>query len=77
MPVVCPQFCFAFEAYPAAKRPIVGEPRDGNEPRVEEVHWAFADTRMLTGNAWLRVAFTGTETVYGEMVRSSSHSFLV
>ena len=34
------------EAYPVAKRPIVGEPPNGKEPRVEEVHWAFAGTRM-------------------------------
>lgn len=59
------------EAYPVAKRPIVGAPRDGKEPRFEDVHWAFAGTRMLTGNARIRVAFTGEETVYGEIVRSA------
>jgi len=60
------------EAYPVAKRPVVVE-RDGKEPRVDEVHWAFAGTRMLTGNARIRIAFTGEETVYGEIVRSAVH----
>ncbi len=61
------------EAYPVAKRPIAAAPRDGKEPRVDEVHWAFAGTRMLTGNARIRIAFTGEETVYGEIVRSAVH----
>lgn len=61
------------EAYPVAKRPMIAAPRDGKEPRVDEVHWAFAGTRMLTGNARIRIAFTGEETVYGEIVRSAVH----
>lgn len=61
------------EAYPVAKRQVIAAPRDGKEPRVDEVHWAFAGTRMLTGNARIRVVFTGQETVYGEIVRSAVH----
>lgn len=60
------------EAYPVAKKQIVSVP-DGHEPPVDEVHWAFAGTRMLTGNARIRVVFTGQETVYGEIVRSTIH----
>jgi Ca2+-transporting ATPase len=59
------------EAYPVIKRPLECAPTDGGEPLVDEVHWVFAGTRMLTGNAQLRVAFTGQETYYGEIVRSA------
>jgi Ca2+-transporting ATPase len=48
-------------------------PEDGVDPLVGEVHWAFAGTRVLTGEASLRVIFTGQETLYGEIVRSAIH----
>ncbi|MEQ1828310.1 MAG: cation-transporting P-type ATPase [Pirellula sp.] len=60
------------EAYPVAKRPFVTEIAE-HGPLVDEMHWAFAGTRMLTGSARLRVAFTGPETLYGEIVRSAVH----
>jgi Ca2+-transporting ATPase len=59
------------EAYPVVKRPPAAAPRDGGEPFVDHEHWGFAGTRLLTGSAALRVAFTGGETVYGEIVRSA------
>jgi Ca2+-transporting ATPase len=59
------------EAYPVPKRPLAAIPRDGEEVFVEHEHWGFAGTRLLTGTASLRVAFTGGETVYGEIVRSA------
>ena len=40
---------------------------------MEEDHWVFAGTRLLTGEARVRVAYTGGETVYGEIVRSAIH----
>jgi P-type Ca2+ transporter type 2C len=58
------------EAYPVGKRPICAAPPDG-KARVDESHWAFAGTRMLTGDARIRVVFTGGETVYGEIVSSA------
>lgn len=61
------------EAYPVAKRPVVAVPRDGKEPQVDDVHWAFAGTRLLTGHARIRIVFTGHETVYGEIVQSAVH----
>ncbi len=60
------------EAYPAPKSPLAAGPRDGEEVFVEHEHWGFAGTRLLTGQATLRVAFTGGETVYGEIVRSAT-----
>ena len=38
---------------------------------MEEEHWVFAGTRLLTGEARVRVAYTGGETLYGEIVRSA------
>jgi Ca2+-transporting ATPase len=43
----------------------------GAEPYIDEEHWGFAGTRVLTGRATLRVVFTGGETRYGEIVRSA------
>lgn len=59
------------EAFPVAKGPISGPPGDGSDPLVDSEHWGFAGTRLLTGRASLRVAFTGGETIYGEIVRSA------
>ena len=61
------------EAYPVTKSRMDGPPADGSQPLVDEVHWAFAGTRMLTGDAGIRVVFTGQETIYGEIVRSAVH----
>ena len=33
----------------------------------------FAGTRLLTGEARVRVVYTGGETLYGEIVRSAIH----
>jgi Ca2+-transporting ATPase len=43
---------------------------------VDAVHWGFAGTRLLTGDACVRIVATGADTIYGEIVRSalaSSH----
>ncbi len=60
------------EAFPVRKRPMTERPRDGTEPAVGNEHWGFAGTRLLTGQATMRVIFTGAETVYGEIVRSAA-----
>jgi Ca2+-transporting ATPase len=57
------------EAYPVAKRPL---PAPGAvAAAVDARHWGFAGTRLLTGQARLRVAYTGAETLYGEIVRTA------
>ncbi len=38
-------------------------------PLVDGVHWGSAGTRLLTGHAWMRVVYTGADTMYGEIVR--------
>lgn len=65
------------EAFPVAKRPLdaaalaaAEEPPD--EVFIDGASWAFAGTRLLTNEARLRVAFTGSDTLYGEIVRSAA-----
>lgn len=58
------------ESLPAVKRtlePALPWPRSAPEDQ-----WGAAGTRLLTGTALLRVAWTGSETRYGEIVRSAS-----
>jgi Ca2+-transporting ATPase len=59
------------EAYPLAKRPL-DTVAAGPEPFVAHEHWTFAGTRLLTGEARVRVAWTGADTVYGGIVRSAA-----
>ena len=59
------------EAFPVAKQPLPGPLGHGDEATVDALHWGFAGTRLLTGQALLRVVFTGSDTLYGEIVRSA------
>ena len=59
------------EALPVRKRSLAAIPREGDEPAVDAIHWGLAGTRLLTGEARLRVVHTGRETLYGEIVRSA------
>ena len=59
------------EAFPVRKQPLAslagyveGAPLDG-------VHWGSAGTRLLTGEAWMLVVYTGRETLYGEIIESA------
>lgn len=62
------------ESYPVRKRPVTAPAHASDEPRVGHEQWVFAGTRLLTGRASLLVAYTGSETVYGEIVRSARGS---
>lgn len=42
-----------------------------HEQAIDGSYWGFAGTRVLTGRALLRVVYTGGETLYGEIVRST------
>lgn len=55
------------ESFPAHKTPL-GVLID---PAVDAIHWGFAGTRLLAGDATLRVVATGVETLYGEIVRTA------
>jgi Ca2+-transporting ATPase len=56
------------EAMPVRKRPFKGASGE-SETSLDNEYWGAAGTRLLTGEARLRVAFTGGETLYGEIVR--------
>lgn len=62
------------EAYPVEKHPLPLALVRAADPLVEEQHWGFAGTRLLTGSGRLRVIFTGKETQYGEIVQSAVHA---
>ena len=59
------------ESYPVRKRPVTAPSHAGDQLRVGHEQWGFAGTRLLTGRATLRVAYTGGESIYGEIVRSA------
>lgn len=52
------------EAFPVAKHAYVGA------QALRDESWGFAGTRLLTGTAHVRVLLVGTDTLYGEVVRS-------
>jgi Ca2+-transporting ATPase len=62
------------EAYPVRKHLMQALSLQGTDPLVDEQHWGFAGTRLLTGSARLRVIFTGRETQYGEIIQSAVHA---
>jgi Ca2+-transporting ATPase len=62
------------ESYPVRKRPPTAPPDPNEEPRVGQEQWVFAGTRLLTGQASLLVAYTGGESIYGQIVRSAKGS---
>ena len=59
------------EAYPVRKSALGKLDRLDGLAQVEDAHWGFAGTRVLTGEAALRVVQVGGETQYGEIVRSA------
>jgi Ca2+-transporting ATPase len=59
------------EAMPVRKRPFKIPTGEEGEATVDGEFWGAAGTRLLTGEARLRIVFTGGETLYGEIVRSA------
>ena len=59
------------ESYPVRKQALRSLSLTSGEPAVDACHWGFAGTRLLTGEARLRIAYTGAETIYGEIVQSA------
>jgi Ca2+-transporting ATPase len=55
------------ESFPAEKSPVGA----AIEASIDAVHWGFAGTRLLAGDALMRVVTTGPETIYGDIVRTA------
>jgi Ca2+-transporting ATPase len=55
------------ESVPARKVPITRL----TGPVIDAAHWGFAGTRLLAGDALMRVVATGAGTLYGEIVRGA------
>lgn len=58
------------ESFPVLKAPPEAWPT-GSPARLDGEHWGFAGTRVLRGDARIRVAWVGAETIYGGVVRSA------
>jgi len=56
------------EAFPVRKQPCSAA--DGFPVAADTACWGFAGTRLLTGQASLRIAATAGDTLYGDIVRS-------
>ena len=53
---------------------MTAPPHVNDDLRLGHEQWVFAGTRLLTGRASLLVAYTGGESIYGEIVRSAKGS---
>lgn len=58
------------ESFPVRKRALETL-ADSEDMAVADEHWGFAGTRVLTGEALVRIVYTGGDTLYGEIVRSA------
>ena len=69
--VLCDESLLTGEAYPVHKHAVAALPQSELAARIARDSWLFAGTRLLKGTARLRIIFTGTETLYGEIVHSA------
>jgi Ca2+-transporting ATPase len=60
------------EAYPVRKLPLSPLPLTADETQIDADSWGFAGTRLLAGDAQVRIVYTGSETLFGEIVRSAT-----
>jgi Ca2+-transporting ATPase len=59
------------ESFPVRKHALAALASDEDDLAVADENWGFAGTRVLTGEALVRIVYTGGETLYGEIVRSA------
>lgn len=62
------------EAMPIRKEVLTRFPAESDKVTVDDLHWGMAGTRLLTGNALVRIVFTGSDTHYGEIAHLSQSS---
>ena len=60
------------ESFPVRKVGLDHLPRNELEAKVDGASWGFAGTRLLTGEAQMRVVYVGRETLYGEIALSAT-----
>jgi len=60
------------ESFPVRKVGLDHLPRNEFEAKVDGASWGFAGTRLLTGEAQMRVVYVGSETLYGEIASSAT-----
>ena len=65
----CDESSLTGEALPVIKHPLGAAERGA--ARIPDRHWGTAGTRLLTGNARMRVVRTGARTRYGELARAA------
>lgn len=59
------------EAMPVRKTAFTDSVQECSDVRIEGAHWGLAGTRLLMNDAKLRIVFTGSETLYGQIVRTA------
>ena len=69
--VLCDESLLTGEAFPVRKLAVAALPHQEHTAHIASESWLFAGTRLLKGNARLRIVFTGVETLYGEIVHSA------
>lgn len=57
------------EALPVRKEALSRFSATPEDTSVDGLHWGLAGTRLLTGQARVRIVFTGADTHYGEIAR--------
>lgn len=60
------------EVDPVLKTPLRSiDTLKGEDPLVDHKYWLFAGCRVVSGNALARVIYTGTSTIYGDLIRTA------
>ncbi len=59
------------ESFPLQKSVYSHVIKTEKEIKIDSNHWGFAGTRLLTGQALVRIVYTGRETIYGKIIISA------
>ncbi|MBL8645031.1 MAG: cation-transporting P-type ATPase [Rhodospirillaceae bacterium] len=59
------------EAMPVRKSAFSGSAPNTGDMIIDNAHWGLAGTRLLMNDAKLRIVFTGSETLYGQIVHTA------
>lgn len=59
------------ESTPVIKKILSSDFLENKDRPLDYEYWAFAGTKLLTGEGLLRIVFTGKDTIYGQIVSSA------